>query len=310
MLSRVADSLYWMSRYMERTDGILRLLKINYRSTQDQGDVSWGSVLRIFSSLSTEQISEMETNGRKVMVYMVLSRENPNSVFNVVTKSRENARGVQDNITIELWQSLNEFYHLVRQPSLETELLTEDPVSVLDKLIRQCMHFYGVTDNTMFRGTGMGFMNIGKFLERSLQSTDILNVRFSDLKYNMDHSADIMYWKYLLLSVSGYALYLKKYRSGFEARKVVDQVLFSTDFPRSVIYSLDQLERNFNKIRDELEPHGFQQIELMIGKAKSRVRYANVDDVARMGLNTYLHELNLQLLEIGRALNTHYFAYS
>ena len=208
MLSRVADSLYWMSRYVERTDSILRILKINQLSSQDdQENFNWSPVLEIFTDLPEEEISKIERNGRKVLHYMVLDRDNPNSVFNMVVLSRENARGVQDNITRELWQCLNEFYHVVRDPKLEKSLQTEDPVTVLDTLIRQCMLYYGVSDITMFRGEGLCFMNLGKYLERCIQSADILDVKFSDLSYDLDKTTDTTYWKYLLMSVSGYALY-------------------------------------------------------------------------------------------------------
>src|SRR5687768_442458 len=105
MLSRVADSLYWMSRYMERADSILRVLKINHLSSQDnQDDFTWGPVLQIFTDLAEEDIAKIEPHGRQVLYYMVLDRTNPTSVLNMVTQSRENARGVQDNLTRELWQ--------------------------------------------------------------------------------------------------------------------------------------------------------------------------------------------------------------
>src|SRR5689334_4655545 len=121
MLSRVADSLFWMSRYIERTDSILRILKINHQASQDNPeDFTWGPILRSFTTLEEPELKAMENNGRKVLSYMICDRDNDNSVFNMVTRSRENARGVQDNITKELWQSLNEFYHRIRDPQLET----------------------------------------------------------------------------------------------------------------------------------------------------------------------------------------------
>ena len=311
MLSRVADSLYWMSRYMERTDGILRMLKVNhYASQDDRESFTWRPVLKIFSNLGEEDIQDMERNGRKVLQYMVVDRDNPNSVLNMVTRSRENARAVQDNITKELWQALNEFYHVVRHERLEVSLQSEDPLTVLDSLVRQCMLYYGVTDSTMFRGEGLGFMNIGKYLERAIQSADILDVRFSDLSYDLEKSTDTTYWKYLLLSVSGYALYLKRYRSGFGARNVVDQILFNVDFPRSVLYSLNQLHRYLGRLKDEQNVEGYSKVDFIIGKVRSKVQYSDVQSVSRMGLHNYLKEINTDFYEIGSALNQFYFAYS
>ncbi len=311
MLSRVADSLYWMSRYMERTDGILRMLKVNHHSSQDdQEGFTWQPVLKIFSNLEDAQIADMEMNGRKVLQYMVVDRDNPSSVLNMVTKSRENARSVQDNITKELWQALNEFYHVVRHDRLEYSLRVDDPMTVLDSLVRQCMLYYGVTDNTMSRGEGLSFMNTGKFLERAIQSADILDVRFSDLSYDLEKSTDTTYWKYLLLSVSGYELYLKTYRSGFEARNVIDLILFNVDFPRSVLYSLNQLHRQFSRLKDDQNMEGFSKVDFLIGRVRSKVQYSNVQSVSGMGLHNYLKEITTDFHEIGNALNQSYFANS
>lgn len=311
MLSRVADSLFWMSRYMERTDSLLRILKITHQASQDNpDDLTWRPVLRLFTQLDEEQCKQMETNARKVILYMVCDKENANSVYSMVTRSRENARGVQDNITKELWQSLNEFYHRVRDPQLEYSLRSGDPVSTLDWLIRQCVVYYGVADLTMFRGEGMSFMGLGKFLERAIQTATILEVRFSDLSYDLDRTTETTYWKHLLMSVSGYALYLKRYRSAFEARNVVDQTIFNVDFPRSILYSLNQLHRYFGRLKSDRNADGFYKVDLMIGKARSKVQYSDVEGVSATGLHDYLNDLTADLDDIAIALNKYYFATS
>lgn len=311
MLSRVADSLYWMARYMERTDSILRMLKINHLSSQDDVDeFTWQPVLRIFSTMEESQIQSIEHNGRQVILYMMLDRDNPNSVFNMVTQARENARAVQDNITKELWQSLNEFYHIVRQDKLQYSLEYDDPVTVLDSLIKQCMVYYGIADITMFRGEGLSFMNMGKYLERSIQTVDILNVKFTNLAFDMDKVAATTYWKHLLLSVSGYALYLKKYRSGFEARNVVEQLLFSNEFPKSVLYSIEHLHRYIARIRSEQNAEGYKKLDFQIGRLKSKLQYSTVESVSQTGLHDYLREIRADIIAVGGTLNQHYFAYS
>ncbi len=245
MLSRVADSLYWMSRYMERADGILRMLRINYASSQDDvQEFSWKPVLRIFSYLDEERASAIAHRSRTVLQYMVTEKENDNSVLSIVTRARENARSAQDHITKELWQCLNDFYHTIRDEQLVKELHKDDPISILDVLVRQGFLYYGIMDITMARGEGYAFMNIGKFLERGVQSANILDIKFSDLQYDLSQ-ADTTWWKYLLLSISGYELYLKTYRSGFDARNVVEQIVLNEDFPRSVLYSVNKLQSSF-----------------------------------------------------------------
>mgnify|MGYP005811142307 CR=1 FL=1 len=311
MLSRVADSLYWMARYMERADSVLRMLKINYNSSQDDPqDFTWRPVLNLFTGLEDREIDRLEDDSRKVLQFMIVDRVNQNSIYNMVTLARENARSVQDHITVELWKCLNEFYHVVRGDRLVYAIQHGDPITVLDTLIKECMLYFGTTDITMFRGEGLQFMNLGKFMERAIQSAEILDLKLSHPSGEDDKPTDTTYWKYLLMSISGYSLYLKRYQSGFEARNIVDQVLFNPDFPRSVLYSLNQLERNFERLRSEKNLEGFQKVQFMIGKLRSKVQYSSVDNVYNIGLHNYLKEIITEIDDIGVALNQHFFAYS
>jgi len=311
MLSRVADSLYWMSRYMERTDGILRMLKMNYAFSQDDSsDFTWKPVLKTFSFLEDEEIAQLGNNSREVLHYMVIEKENPNSVVNMVTKARENARSVQDHITKEVWQCFNEYYHIVRDEKLEKMVKYDDPISVLDILIRQGMLYYGTAEITMARGEGLCFMNIGKYLERAIQSADILEVKFSDLDYDLDKTIDTTYWKYFLLSISGYELYLKNYRSGFEARNILDQIIFNSNFPRSVEYSVSRVQRYFDRLKNDRNIDNFNKINVMIGRLRSNVQYSNVEMITEEGLDQYLKRIHEDLYAIGTLLNKYYFAYS
>jgi uncharacterized alpha-E superfamily protein len=294
---------------MERTDGILRMLKINYASCQeDTQEFSWKPVLRIFTYLDEEQSTVISHQTRTVLQYMVTDRENPNSVLNIVTRARENARSVQDHITKELWQCLNDFYHTVRDEHLVRGLHKDDPVSILDILIRQGLLYYGITDITMARGEGYSFINIGKFLERAVQSADILDIKFSDRQYDLTNT-DIMYWKYFLLSVSGYELYLKTYRTGFDARNVVEQTVLNEDFPRSVLYSINQLQRYFDRLKSDRNKEAFEKIDFMIGRVRSKVKYSTVESILRQGLHPYLNGIKEELYQVGNAFNQHYFAY-
>jgi uncharacterized alpha-E superfamily protein len=311
MLSRVADSLYWMSRYMERTDGILRMLKINYASSQDDiQEFSWKPVLRIFTLLSENEMNRIARNSRAVIEYMVLDKENSNSVFNIVTQARENGRGVQDHITKEMWQCLNDFYHAIRAENLYWLLHNDDPITVLDNLMKYGLLYYGTSDVTMARGDGNAFINIGKYLERAVQSADILDIKFGDLNYDFSEVADTTYWKYLLLSISGYELYLKTYRGGFEAKNILEQVVLNEQFPRSMIYCIYQMHRYFERLKSDRNISDYMEIDFMIGKLKSRIKFSTADSIYREGLHRFFTETKSSMFEIGTALSKKYFAYS
>jgi uncharacterized alpha-E superfamily protein len=311
MLSRVADSLFWMSRYIERTDGILRMLKINYASSQDNTDeFDWKPALKSFSFLDESKIDHIEKDSRAILEFMVIDKDNPNSIVNMVTRSRENARSVQDHITKEVWQCLNEFYHLMRDDRLRWSLKNEDPITVLDVLIRQAMLYYGTTEVTMSRGEGMCFMSIGRYLERAIQATDILKVKFENLSADAEKMADPSYWKYFLMSISGYELYLKNYRSGFEVKNILDQVIFNISFPRSVHYSVYQAQRYFDRLKNERNRDSFDKVNFMIGKLRSNIKFSNVDSIIQDGLPNYLEKIHHELFSVGSALSQYYFAYS
>ncbi|HCW06897.1 MAG TPA: alpha-E domain-containing protein, partial [Cytophagales bacterium] len=300
----------WMSRYIERTDGILRMLKINYASSQDlSGEFTWRPVLKIFSYLEDSEIAKIERNNQQVLRFMIVDSENPNSVANMITRSRENARSVQDHITKEVWQCLNEFYHFVNEEKLERMLKYEDPITMLDALIRQGMLYYGTTEITMARGEGMCFMNIGKYLERAIQSADILLVNFKE-ESDPEKITDPLFWKYFLLSISGYELYLKNYSSGFEAKNILEQVIFNINFPRSIHYSVQQVHRYFERLKNEKNHDSFDKINFMIGKLKSNIQFSNIELILKEGLPVYLNRVHNELYAVGNALNQNYFAYS
>ena len=311
MLSRVANSLYWMSRYMERCDGILRLLRVNYAYSQDEFDqLSWRPVLLIFSEMEASEIETIKYEGRKALQFMVTDKFNKNSVFNLVSKSRENARSVQDNVTKELWQCLNDYYHKVRQSPLSPALQNDDPVSVIDDLVQQGMHYYGTCEITMARNKGYYFMNIGKYLERAIQSVDILNVKFSELNYSLEERSDPTYWKYLLLSISGYELFLKSYRSALDSRNILHQIVWNEHFPRSITYSVRRLKQSFETLKSDTNSEAYKALSFMIGKLESHIKYSDIKDLEEVGLKEYLLQIKQELLAIGNALNHYYFAFN
>lgn len=308
MLSRVADSLYWLGRYVERTDGILRMLKINYTSSQDDiQEFSWLPVLRIFTYLKEEEAEKIAHDSQAVIKFMLMDKDNPNSVVNIVTMARENARSVQDHITVEVWQCLNELYHAVNEERLTLLLQKEDPITILDSLIKTELLYYGTADITMARGLSYSFISIGKFLERGVQTADILEAKFNDRNFDND-PADILYWKYLLMSVSGYELYLKTYKGGFDFPNVIGQLVLNADFPRSLMHSIGKMNEYFYRLKLQQGSIGSEELERQIGKLKSDVQYSTSQSIINTGLHIYLSDIKKQLHGIADLLNRKYFA--
>lgn len=290
---------------------MLRMLKINYASSQDTvQEFTWEPVIRIFAGSDEEESGKIGNDSRAVLKYMVIGKENPNSIVNIITLARENARSVQEHIPKDLWQCLNEYYHTVKDTRLEKALLRDDPIGVLDVLIKQVMLYYGTVEITMERGEARAFMNIGKYLERAIQSVDILDAKFGSVSDNPDLLTDTSYWKHLLLSLGGYELYLKTYREGFEASNILEQVMLNNDFPRSVIYSVNNIQRYFDRLKNDSTVEDFREMSFQIGRLESRIKYSSVKSIEQDGLHTFLTQIRSGLYGIGNALNEHYFANS
>ena len=311
MLSRVADSVFWMARYMERTNGMLRILRTNYISSQDEvKDFSWQTLLRTYSDAPAEKIEALGNNSLKVLEHLLLDKDNGASVFNNITRARENARAVQDHITKEVWQCLNDYYHLIRDKQIHFQVKQGDPVTALDLLIHQGMLYHGTVDITMARGEAFNYLNIGKFLERAILSADMLNIKLTELNYNLQQPVEVPALRYLLYSLSGYELYLRTHRGNFQADHVLQHVIYNENFPHSVSYCLKQLFRYFERLETESLPESYKQLEFLIGRSMNNVKYSNIRSSDSEGLRKFLPDTRQELFGIAAAFNQYYFGNS
>ena len=213
MLSRVANNLFWMDRYMERSYGLLNLIITNYNSTLDSGDYSsWNGILKTYMNIdSLEDLYEYD-DAISIIDFMLFDELNPNTLINIIKKSRENARGVQEHISKEVWLSSNKFYLNISDRFIRKKFRRSDPIVFLEDLLNFNLMYYSNADLTQERGNAFGFMNLGKYYERTLQSVDFLSYRFNDLTKNDYALQESVFWKNLLLSIGGYQIYLKTYK--------------------------------------------------------------------------------------------------
>ncbi len=307
MLSRVADAVFWMARYMERTDNILRVLRTSYIASQDEiQDFNWQMWVDGLGALANDPNVKV-SNYREALNHMILSRENDTSVLTNIVRARENARSVQDYITKEVWQVMNEYYHLVRDPKTENLLLKNDPVTAFDNLLRESVLFYGTVDITMNRGEGYIFLSIGKYIERLLRSLDILELKMREIE---DGGNEAMHWKYLLYSLSGYEFHSKHYKNALHMDDVIHQVFLDIQFPHSVLYSLLQVERYFKRLEDISLPEHFKELEFMLGRAISNLRYASRNNAGMEGVTEWILETRTEVKGVSQKLANLYFGYS
>lgn len=309
MLSRIADSLFWMNRYVERTNGILRMLRINVITSLDNpAEFSWRPVLNTYAQLDEQAATTLAAQPEEVLRYLIAHPQNPNSLRCLTYRARENARGVQDHITKELWECLNGFYHKVNSPEVEQAITRGEQIVMLSGLLDHCMLFNGVADVTMPRGQGWDYMTLGKLIERAVQTIDILDVRFGMMGYDLNNPAEIPYLRNMLLSLSGYELYLKRYHGGLQSHNVVDLAVLNTDFPRSVLYCLIRMSKVMDGLAEE-NRESAAALQKIIGRLHSKVAYADVESIAAQGLHDFLVEIKNDIFAFSNALGRAYFAY-
>jgi len=308
MLSRVANNLFWMDRYMERSYGLLNLIITNYNSTLDSGDYSsWNGILKTYMNIdSLEDLYEYD-DAISIIDFMLFDELNPNTLINIIKKSRENARGVQEHISKEVWLSTNKFYLNISVRLIRKKFRRSDPIVFLEDLLNFNLMYYSNADLTQERGNAFGFMNLGKYYERTLQSVDFLSYRFNDLTKNDYALQESVFWKNLLLSIGGYQIYLKTYKSIFNVNNIVELISLNEFFPRSIKYSLRKLSVHVsllnkynNKIDNELLFH--------VKKLDNYVGYSSIESINEIELGTFLEKIKSDLNHIYSLITKTYFS--
>ena len=283
--------MFWMNRYMERAEGLLRVLYTNYILSLDKGTYghhSWKPVLQMFGNLKEEEINTFEYTTTSSLQYLVTRQSNINSLRCLINRARENARGMQDHITKEVWEEVNLIYHTVNHSDLERKLASADALATIDQLLKLCLTYVGVTDTTMPRGMGWSYMSMGRFI---------------------DHK-DILFWRNLLLSLSGYELHLKNYQNNATNANVINQVVFNSQFPRSIIYSLSRLGKYLKDVLDENQPAQKEMLNREFGRIYSRVQFADENSIKEITLQRFLQETKQDLLRFSHVLGQQFFSYA
>ena len=312
MLSRIADSLFWLNRYIERSDCLVRMVYVHYILSLDRSvntSNNWRPVLEVCTWAAPAEIATLENNTPAVLKKILLEEANDNSIRNIVTKARENARGAQDHITKEVWEVVNQMYHLANGPNLSAKLKTDEALKVIEAFSRSSVLFAGITDNTMSRGLGWNFLQLGKFIERCFQTIAITNKQLESIPVEKGEESDILKWRYLLLCLSGYELHLKTYRSPNRTAGVMQQLLLDENFTRSILYSLIRVGHYLENIMIIHEDQN-KALKRSFGKLISKVRYQDVHTMDVTGLQRLLQEINSDLSAFSTQLGQYYFSYS
>lgn len=300
MLSRVAAALYWMSRYLERAENIARLVDVNIQLLIDFGSIDgqrikehWIPVLRAAGDEDLFFQHYPQADSAAVTEFMTFSRDNPNSVFSCVCAARENARQVRDQISLEMWEVLNEVYLFLQSRDAQ-QVWREGPGAFYDQIKRFSHLFQGLTDSTFSRTEGWEFIRFGKYLERADKTTRILDVKYHILlprATDVGGAVDTAQWQAVLRSTSALEAYRRFYVTEILPLKVAEFLVLSESFPRSLRYCLRELECSLSRIGGQRrQSMDAEPAELDFQRLRHNLEELSMKEIVGRGLHEFLQD--------------------
>jgi uncharacterized alpha-E superfamily protein len=311
MLSRVADSLYWMSRYAERAENIARILDVNLQLMLDlpklgpeEQKALWEPVLRSTGDHEDFDKHYKATSSENVIDFLTLNTKNSNSILNCITTARENARHVREQISLEMWEEINRTYLWMKGATLK-KIQKQGPYEFFTAVKNASHLFQGITDGTMTHGEDWDFIQVGKYLERADMTTRILDANdeiFITRPANNSHTSGTLQWSAILRSCSSHDAYRKFYVAQVEPDKVVEFLILNEFFPRSIRFSAGALDEALRRISGCKDEHFTNHAEKLTGRLVAELNYSALEDIKTVGMHKYMDELQIKLNSIGEAI--------
>ncbi len=312
MLSRTADHLFWMARYMERAENTARMLDVNYQTSllpqsADMAEQGWRGLLSISELTSAFAQRGEEVTARPVMDFMVRDENNFSSIWNCLRAARENARAVRGTLTTEVWETQNqtwlEFNRLLKENAFE-----RDPGAFFEWVKFRSHLSRGVTVGTMLMDEALHFIRIGTFLERADNTARLLDVKYHALtggeyfgpggNVKESQEVDFYHWSAILRSVSGFEIYRKVYRNVIRPEKVAELLILRPDMPRSLAASMNEVVANLQLVANQESDETLRRA----GRLQSDLRYGRIDEILMTGLHAYLTQFLDKVNDLGAGI--------
>lgn len=299
MLSRTADHLFWMSRYLERAESVARMLDTHHRLSllpraPEAVLQGWSATL---VSMSMEQAfrKKHETlTPRAAFDFLAFDHQHPGSILSCLRAARENARAVRGTITSDMWETLNTTY-------LDSRAFTSDVAEsgrgeFLEWVKYRAHLTRGVASGTMVRDEALCFIRIGTFLERADNTTRLLEARWRDPGGRGERLiAEASEWAVLLRAMSAFEIYRRICRDSVTPRRVTEMLLMRDDLPQAVHRCLDELHTNLMTVANDQSAETLRRV----GQMHAQVHYGRFEELCAAGITTFLDRVQTQLRDLG-----------
>mgnify|MGYP002780795087 CR=1 FL=1 len=311
MLSRVAESIYWMARYIERAENTARFVEVTLNLVLDQPmgvDEPWRPLINATGDDEVFNKSYSIADADSVMRFMAFDREYANSIIRALRNARENARSVRESLSSEAFEQINTLYHHVNTAARSEQSL-DSPTEFFDSIRRHCHLLTGILDATMSHDTGWHFANMGRLIERADKTSRILDVKYFTLLPTVDSvgtAIDDLQWSTLLFSISGFEAYRRQHHM-ILTDKVVDFFLLHKEFPRSVRFCVQNTESSLLAITGGRTDGRHEKPMQNIALLRDRLSATSATEILQYGLHQFVDSVQGELNEIGNAITESYF---
>jgi uncharacterized alpha-E superfamily protein len=311
MLSRVADSLYWMSRYLERAEHTARLIDVDLQLRLDQSpDSSSSRWLRLLEALQVPVPAGSKIDSATLAYTLTLQRTNPSSIVSCIASARENLRQVREQCSSEMWEQLNRLYlQVLGTPAGEAWILHSQ---LFFRSVQDGAHlFQGVTDSTMSHGEGWHYIQLGRYVERTHALASLMGTQFSRISEPLERAVDgdeYLEWVGLLRDCTAFEAYCKKHTAELRPLRVAEFLLLSPDFPHSVRFSVDQIHAALRAIAELAERRADAPLRLA-GRLRANLSFGQIDEIMADGLQPYLGSIRNLCAQAHTAIHQIYFDY-
>ena len=314
MLSRVADSMYWMSRYLERAEHTARVLDINLHTSIDQSDRTV-AVRRLPESMRTPGDNGPDPSTQEVSAtsyQIVFDTKDPASIVSSIFSVRGNAREVREQISVEVWEEINRLYLSVisKDAGERWEL---EAHSFLTGVVQSARLIRGLTDATMSHSEGWQFIQLGQFIERVMNTVDLLSESFVNDSHGSRAAIpveDYLKWVSLLKSCAVFGAYCRVYTVDVRAETVAEFLLLDPESPHSVRFGATLIGRALDAIATSTGLSKRSELHRISGKLISSLSFDRIDDIFRDNLHAYLSEIREQCSAIHTEVYNAFISYS
>ena len=313
MLSRVADSLYWMSRYVERAENIARFISVNTLLSLEGGardeDQQWLPLVETTGDQEYFKETHGEPGRASVMRFLLADPDYGNSLCSCLRAARENARAVREVIPSELWEQLNTFHLMVQDAVSKLDMEADPPTRLLNEVRLQSHLFCGLADNAMARTEAWHFMQLGRMLERADKTSRILDVKYFLLLPSVQQVGSVLdegQWAAVLRSASAFEAYRRKH-GRITPGHVAEFLVLDPEFPRAILHCLTEAERNLRLISGAAPDTYQNQAERRMGRLRTGLLYTSAQEILHRGLHEFLDTLQTQMNEACVGIFNTYF---